>query len=124
MLRSLTYDLVSLPNGLGLYQVSPSSDIATAYPIVPIGHASLLKGTAAATNANNIYVWQMGQTVFFSSQPAATVNLMVVISGKEIDESDPYPIPPDMESELLKELIQIFGVQNKQPHDEAEDGIK
>lgn len=120
----LTYELVSLPKGLSLYQVSPDGDHSTAYPIIPVGHLALLKGTSAVDNDQNIYVWNMNGTLYFSGDPGGDVDALVVISGKEIAEDADYPIPPDMEVELLKELVQIFGVQDQQPHDEAEDGNK
>jgi hypothetical protein len=120
----LTYELVLLPKGLSVYQVSPDGDHSTAYPIITVGHLSLLKGSSAVNNDQNIYVWNMNGKLYFSSNPSGTVDAYVVISGKEIVESADYPIPPDMEAELLKEVVQIFSVQDQQPHDEAEDGIK
>jgi hypothetical protein len=129
---TVTGGLVALPQpvldlewGLGLYQVGPTSDLEEAYGIVPPGQGALLKGTAALERASKGYCWLVAGTIYFKNVTDTTgVTIWYVPSSKSIAEDADYPVPPDVEAELLQQLVQMFGVQQQVPHDELEDGNK
>lgn len=129
---TVTGGLVALPQpvldlewGLGLYQVGPTSDLEEAYGIVPAGQGALLKGTAALERASKGYCWLVAGTIYFKNVTDTTgVTIWYVPSSKSIAEDADYPVPPDVEAELLQQLVQMFGVQQQVPHDELEDGNK
>ncbi|MHC4646510.1 MAG: hypothetical protein ACYTBJ_13500 [Planctomycetota bacterium] len=111
--------------GLGLYQVGPTSDLEEAYGIVPPGGVALLKGTAALERASKGYCWLVAGTIYFKNVTDTTgVTIWYVPSSKSIAEDADYPVPPDVEAELLQQLVQMFGIQKEVPHDELEDGQK
>jgi len=124
--------LVALPQppldlewGLGLYQVSPSSDLEEAYAISQPGHNALMKGTAALERASKGFCWLIAGNIYFKNVAnAVDVTIWYVPSSKSIAEDADYPVPPDVEAELLQQLVQMFGVQQQAPHDELEDGQK
>jgi len=129
---TVTGGLVALPQpaldlqwGLGLYQVSPTSDLEEAYGIVPPGHAALMKGTAALERASKGFCWLIAGNIYFKNVIDTTgVTIWYVPSSKSIAEDADYPVPPDVEAELLQQLVQVFGIQQQAPHDELEDGQK
>lgn len=129
---TVTAGVVALPQpvldlewGLGLYQVGPTADLEEAYGIVPAGQGALLKGTAALERASKGYCWLVAGTLYFKNVDNTTgVTIWYVPSSKSIAEDADYPVPPDVEAELLQQLVQMFGVQQQVPHDELEDGNK
>jgi len=122
---TLPQPILDLEWGLGLYQVGPSSDLEEAYGIVQAGHMALMKGTAALERASKGYCWLVAGVVYFKNVIDTTaVTIWYVPSSKSIAEDADYPVPPDVEAELLQQLVQMFGVQKEAPHDEIEDGQK
>jgi len=122
----LTYSLISLPMGLGLYQVGPVTDMETAYDIVLPGSIAMHKGTQALERTNNTYCWNIGDRVYFKNLPVGVtaVTVLAAVSSKDIAETADYPVSPNDEARLLKELVATFGVEQQTPHDELEDGNK
>ena len=129
---TVTAGVVALPQpvrdlkwGLGLYQVSPTSDLEEAYGIAPAGQIAMMKGTAALERASKGYVYLVAGTIYFKNVSNTTpVTIWYVPTSKSIAEDADYPVPPDVEAELLQQLVQMFGVQKEAPHDELEDGNK
>jgi hypothetical protein len=116
---------LELPYGLGLYMVGPTADLEEAYAIMPAGQVGLLKGTAAIERQSKGFCWLVAGTIYFKNVTDTTgVTIMYVPTSKDIAEDADYPVPPDVEAELLQQLVQMFGVQKEAPHDELEDGQK
>jgi len=122
---SLSRQTLELPYGLGLYQVGPTADLDEAYAIMPPGQRALLGGSAAMERQSKGFCWMVADVIYFKNVSDSTgVTIMYVPSSKAIAEDADYPVPPDVEAELLQELVQMFGVQQQSPHDELEDGQK
>jgi len=129
---TVTSGIVTLPSpvldlkwGLGLYQVSPTSDLEEAYGIIPAGQLAMMKGTVALERASKGYCFLIAGVVYFKNVIDTTaVTLWYVPTSKDIAEDADYPVPPDVEAELLQQLVQMFGIQKEAPHDEIEDGQK
>ena len=121
---ALPQPTLDLEWGLGLYQVSPNTDLEEAYAITQPGLVGLMKGTAALERASKGYCWLISGTIYFKNVADIAVTVWYVPSSKSIAEDADYPVPPDVEAELLQQLVQMFGVQQQAPHDELEDGQK
>ena len=122
---TLPSPVLNLPYGLGLYQVNPTSDFEEAYAIVTPGHNALLASSHAMERASKGYCWLIGGKIYFKNVAnALAVTALYVPTSKDIAEDADYPVPPDVEAELLQQLVQMFGVQQQVPHDELEDGQK
>jgi len=122
----LPVSTISLPRGLGIYQITPTNNMEDAYIMITAGQVGLLSGSQALEHELNVYCWPVGNNVYFKNiDPAVTeVTAILVPSSKDIAESADYPICPSDEEEALTRLIKIFSLHQQQPHDEAEDGIK
>ena len=120
----LPYRLVSLPNGMGIYQVT-EDDLESPYMICKPGQISLLHGTDAVGVSSNGYVWQEGQNLIFKNVAAGTsVSVLGVVVSEDINDETDYPMPADVEAKILQQLVQMFAIEKQQPHDEMQDGIK
>jgi hypothetical protein len=117
---------ISLPYGLGLYQITPIGDMEDAWIIVPTGQIALAEGSQALEHELKTYCWRVGDRVYFKNIDAAVseVTLLTADTSADIAETADYPVPPDVEAELLQQLVQTFGVMQQVPHDEQEDGQK
>ena len=117
---------VSLYGGLEIYQITGVDAIETPYIILKPGEVGMLSGTSALEHEDKVFVWKMGSNLYFKNLDVGVtaVTMMLAISGKEIAEDADYPVPPDVEDELLKQLVQLFGTAQQIPHDNLEDGIK
>lgn len=117
--------VLELPYGLGLYQVGPTADLEEAYGIMPAGQLALLKGSAAIERQSKGFCYLVAGNIYFKNVAESTgVTIMYVPTSKDIAEDADYPVPPDVEAELLQQLVQMFGVQQNAPHDETENGQK
>jgi len=123
---TLPADPISLPYGLGLYQITPIGDMEDAYIIIPAGSAAIYSGTQALEHELKVFCWQVGGIVYFKNIDAAVseVTVLMAASSKSITESATYPVPPDVEAELLQQLVQTFDPMRQIPHDEMDDGKK
>lgn len=117
---------VSLYGGLEIYQITPEDELEAPYIILKPGEVGMFAGTSALEHEDKVFVWKAGNSLFFKNLDVAVtdVTMMLAISGKEIAEDADYPVPPDVEDELLKMLIETFGVMQQIPHDNLEDGVK
>jgi len=117
---------LSLPYGLGIYQITPIGDMEDAWKIISAGEVGLLEGSPALEHELNVYCWAVGDKIYFKNiDPSiAEVTLLLVVTSSEIAEGATFPVPPDVEAELLQQLVQLFSVMQQVPHDELEDGQK
>jgi hypothetical protein len=117
---------VSLYGGLEIYQVTPVNDLESPFIILQPGEVGMMSGSSALEHEDKVFCYKIGEQMFFKNLDALvlSVSMLIAVSGKEIAEDDEYPVPPDVEDDLLKQLIQMFGIQVQVPHDELEDGNK
>jgi len=115
---------ISLYGGLGVYQITPDDDLEDAFIMALPGQIGLLSGTDALNRTTKTYCWTVGDRVYFKNISVSDVTILMAASSKDIAEEADYPVSPDDESVLLQQLVQLFGMQIQQPHDETEDGNK
>jgi len=117
---------VSLYGGLEIYQITEVDLLEAPYIILKPGEVGMFAGTPALEHEDKVFVWKAGGSLFFKNLDVSVteVTMMLAISGKEIAEDADYPVPADVEDDLLKQLVQMFSAARQQPHDELEDGNK
>ena len=52
------------------------------------------------------------------------ISVKYIASSSSINDTDPYPIPADFESMIIKNLVQIFGVMRQAREDMTNDNLK
>ena len=125
-IATLPVSTIALYGGLGVYQVTPVNNQEAPYIIIKPGEVGMLAGSSAVEHEDKVFCWVIGDTMYFKNLAAgvSAVTMLLAASSKDIAESADYPVPPDVEDDLLKQLVQMFGAAKQIPHDEAEDGIK
>jgi hypothetical protein len=115
---------IALPNGMGIYQVSPVDDMEQVFIVCSPGQMAIYASSDALEQDGKTFCWAVDQKLYLKNNSESAVTILMVASSKDIAETATYPVPPDMEKSLLQELVQMFGVMQQLPHDEAEDGQK
>jgi len=123
---TLPASVISLPYGIGLYQITPVNDMEDAYIITKPGQFGIYAGTDALSHTGKTYCFEVNGVVYFKNIPDAVsaVTVLMAASSKDIAEGAEFPMPPDTEAEIIQAAIQMFGVMQGIPHDELEDGQK
>jgi hypothetical protein len=134
-LIDLPVAVLSLPHELGVYSVSPAASSGgnehenTFIRIMPGAHG-LYTGLPSYNVDARTYYWyveeQNGGQLFFKNVPSGVTEIDLVLcpSSKELTETDIFLVPPHIESEIIKNVVELFSIQKQIPHDEVSDGVK
>jgi hypothetical protein len=117
---------MSLPDDMGIYSISPMGDTDNQYIPLPPSSTWLYKDTQANLSTNITKYWNVGGKIYFKNidPTISTVLVGLAASSKDILENANYPVPPDVEKEIVRQLVQMFGIEQQAPHDETENGQK
>jgi len=117
---------ISLPHDMGIYQISPMKNQEDVYHRIAAGALAIYKRKQSLTNQVNTYYWNIGTKVYFKNLDISVDSLLLIMakSSKDILETETYPVPPDVEIDLLQRLVEMFSMTKQIPHDEVEDGQK
>jgi len=118
--------VIDLPDEMGVYSISPMQNQEINFIRVPSMAMPLYRGKQSFNTEATTYYWLIGNRVYFKNTDPTLEKVLVamVASSKDIAESADFPVPPDVEAELIELVIQIFSVMHQAPHDEKEDGVK
>jgi len=122
----LPENILALPHDLGIYMISPMQNQDKPFHRIQGVGGGLYRGMQSFENENNTYYWNIGKNVYFKNVDVSVSELLVALveTSQSITESAEYPMPPDLEGEVVQRAIEMFGVQKQIPHDEVEDGQK
>ena len=114
---ALPSNIISLPRNMGVYSISPMLDTTDQYIPIPFHGTWLYKDTQAMTSTSLVKYWLERDQVYFKNLDPGVTHLLVglVESSKSILETAEYPIPPDTEKEIVKQVVQMFGIEQQQP---------
>lgn len=117
---------IDLPGNIGIYSISPMTALDNQFIPVKPTSSWLYKNTMAYTNTAITEYYTVADKVFYRNVPAATTTVLmaIVASSKDILETASFPMSPDGEAHIIRELLKLFGVQQQAPHDETENGQK
>lgn len=97
---------VSLPKNTGIWRVYQSG--CPWEPYVPLKHGDfdVAQGTPAQYLETLIGYYQDGKRIYFTKEPSETVTLKLVVHDPStLTDTDVLPIPPEMESMVIDEVI-------------------
>jgi hypothetical protein len=100
-------------------------------PFVPMsGHGSVFYGSASAQLGGRLGYYPEGKKCFISGDTGAINSLnnkfkaILVAASRDISDDDTLPITPELESVLIKNMVQLFGIMVQRPEDKINDNIK
>ena len=129
---------ISLPNDLGMFQVSFEKDQFNTFVRTPNGatglynnlNSSKLLGRIGYFVENSIYSTceiSSGTRVYYTNLPKdcdKKVLLKVVATSGDISEDDPFPIAPEMESTIIRSVVELYAVMRQAFSDESNDNVE
>ena len=119
---------VNLPNGMGIYSVSPLKDEFNTYIPLPNSFASLTRGTAVQSLENNKgYMIENTRLYLFGvNKEDVPAHLLIKLVGgiQNYKNEDNVDIPLDMQSDLVKMTVELYMTMRQVPKDVINDNIK
>lgn len=97
---------VSLPKNMGIWRVYQSG--CPWEPYVPLKHGDfdVAQGTPAQYLETLVGYYQDGKRLYFTKDPSTTVTLKLVVHDPALtSDTDVLPIPPEMESMVIDEVL-------------------
>jgi hypothetical protein len=105
---------IKLPQDMGVWSVVSSDRI----PYIPITTAAwdLLGAMDEGLIEDQIGFYVEGRKIKFTQDPTETVTIkLLVIDPAEIGENDPYPVPPEIEGQVIQRVLQLLAPMGVQP---------
>lgn len=105
---------VSLPRGMGVFEVSPYEDFRTLYIPILAGQSELLQSQALISDLLGQVGFEVYKDKIITTKDVTINNItelymrLVVMDISQYDYWDTLPIPSDMETDIVDELIKRF----------------
>jgi len=119
---------VNLPNGMGIYSVSPLKDEFNTYIPLPTAFASLTRGTAVQSLENNKgYIVENTRIYLFGvNNEEVPAHLLIKLVGgiQSSSSEDNVDMPLDIQSDLVKMTVELYMTMRQVPKDVINDNIK
>jgi hypothetical protein len=119
---------MSLPKDMGILHVSYTKDQYNAFIRMPNGSLSLYNGLLSSAIGGRGGYWLEGDRIYYNSSVddccGNTVIIKMVMNSGDVDPNDIFPIPSDLESEVIRNIIQLYSPMKAAPNDEQNDNIE
>ena len=125
---SLPGRIMSLPRDMGILHVSYTKDQYNAFIRMPNGSLSLYNGLVSSMIGGRGGYWLEGDRIYYNNSVddccGNTVIIKMIMNSGDVDPNDIFPIPPDMESEVIRNVIQLYAPMKSAPNDEQNDNLE
>ena len=125
---SLPGRVMSLPKDMGILHVSYTKDQYNAFIRMPNGSLSLYNGLLSSAIGGRGGYWLEGDRIYYNSSVddccGNTVIIKMVMNSGDVDPNDIFPIPSDLEPEVIRNIIQLYSPMKAAPNDEQNDNIE
>jgi len=120
--------VMSLPEDKGIAHVSYTKDQYNAFVRMPNGSLSLYNGLLSSMIGGRGGYWLEGDRLYYNDSVddccGNTVIVKMVMNSGDLDPNEPFPIPSDLESEVVKNVISLYSLMKQAPNDEQNDNIE
>lgn len=106
-----------MPEGMGVFQVYPSSRPDLAYRYIPSGMFGVwMDNSTVSPLHRRFYTWNSGKIIIYDDLAGAGYNeidVQLVVSPIDtLDDNTPLPIPPDMKKDIIAMVIARYVQEN------------
>lgn len=119
---------LSLPNDYGVWQVSYQKNQKSSFIRMPNGSMGLYNGLPSSALGGRDGFFVEGNKIYYNDSVSDccgnTILLKMVLNSGSISNNVSFPIPADVQSEVIKNVTQLFTIQKQFPHDEQNDNIE
>ena len=125
---SLPGRIMSLPRDMGILHVSYTKDQYNAFIRMPNGSLSLYNGLLSSMIGGRGGYWLEGDRLYYNDGVddccGNTVIIKMVMNSGDVNPDDIFPIPSDLESEVIKNVIALYSPMKTIPNDEQNDNLE
>tara|TARA_R100001079_G_scaffold111024_1_gene88982 strand:+ start:421 stop:1044 length:624 start_codon:yes stop_codon:yes gene_type:complete len=118
---------LSLPNDYGVWQVSYQKNQKSAFIRMPNGSIGLYNGLLSSNLGGREGYFVEGNRIYYNDNVSNCcghkVLIKMVLNSGSIANDVLFPIPADIQSEVIKNVVQLFVQSKGLPHDEQNDNI-
>ena len=128
---------ISLPNDMGMFQVSFVQDQFNVFVRMSNGALGLYNGLPSnkllgrvgyfiESSLNYDCETASGTRIYYNNNMdcAKEVLLKVVATSEDIGENEPFPIAPEMESLIIRSVVELYAIMRNAVSDEQNDNIE
>ena len=120
--------VMSLPEDKGIAHVSYTKDQYNAFVRMPNGSLSLYNGLLSSMIGGRGGYWLEGDRLYYNDGVddccGNTVIVKMVMNSGDLEPDAPFPIPSDLESEVIRNVIGLYASMKQIPNDEQNDNIE
>lgn len=118
---------LSLPNDYGVWQVSYQKNQKNAFIRMPNGSMGLYNGLLSSNLGGREGYFVEGNKIYYNDNVSNCcghkVLIKMVLNSGSIANDVLFPIPADIQSEVIRNVVQLFVQSKGLPHDEQNDNI-
>jgi len=118
---------LSLPNDYGVWQVSYQKNQKSAFIRMPNGSIGLYNGLLSSNLGGREGYFVEGNRIYYNDNVSDCcghkVLIKMVLNSGSIANDVLFPIPADIQSEVIRNVVQLFVQSKGLPHDEQNDNI-
>lgn len=118
---------LSLPNDYGVWQVSYQKNQKSAFIRMPNGSIGLYNGLLSSNLGGREGYFVEGNRIYYNDNVSNCcghkVLIKMVLNSGSIANDVLFPIPADIQSEVIRNVVQLFVQSKGLPHDEQNDNI-
>ena len=119
---------MSLFNDMGITHVSYTTDQYNAFIRMKNGSLSLYNGLLSSDIGGRGGYWMEGDRIYYNKAVddccGNTVILKMVLNSGDIEPDELYPIPADLEIEVVRNVLQLYSPMKSTPNDEINDNLE
>ena len=112
----LKYSPINLPNNVGIYSIANGLEFYLRRP------SSNMYSNALSKSTRKFYEVVGNTYTFFPTVLDSTeFTVKLIVSSKDLGENDNFPIPADLESQIVKSVVQLYGLMRQANEDNIND---
>lgn len=118
---------MSLPNDYGVWQVSYQKNQRDTFIRMPNGGMGLYGNLLASALGGREGFFVEGKKIYYNDNVqccGSKILLKMVLSSGAISDDENFPIPSDLEAEVIRNILQLYGMTKQMPNDEQNDNIE
>ena len=118
---------LSLPNDYGVWQVSYQTNQKNAFIRMPNGAMGLYNGLISSALGGREGFFVEGNKIYYNDNVSDCcghkVLIKMVLNSGSIADDVAFPIPADIQGEVIRNILTLYGATLQVPHDEQNDNL-
>ena len=119
---------LSLPNDYGVWQIGYQTNQKDTFIRMPNGAMGLHNGLTSSSLGGREGFFVEGNKVYYNDNVSDCcghkVLIKMVLNSGSIANDVAFPIPADIQSEVIRNVLQLYGSTLQVPHDDQNDNIR